>query len=114
MRAALVHLRRREGLTQEQLANRMGITQQAVHKFERYDSDPKLSTIRRYANAVGALIKYDVTPDLGQSVRLAATSPWAAADSTSTIVQIERQQDSKSTPSGSWSETLSDTKPWAV
>ncbi len=75
MRSDLVALRRQAGLTQKQVAERMGITQQAVHKLERYDSDPKLSTVRRYANAVGALIEHRVVPDMGQSVLLAATPP---------------------------------------
>ena len=35
----------------------MGVTQQAVHKLERHDSDPKPSTVRRYANAVGAVVE---------------------------------------------------------
>jgi DNA-binding XRE family transcriptional regulator len=77
MRSELVALRREAGLTQGDVAERMGVTQQAVSKFERYDSDPKLSTVRRYANAVGALVEHRVERDQGQSVVLAsARSAW--------------------------------------
>lgn len=81
MRAELVTLRRDAGLTQGDVAERMGVTQQAVSKFERYDSDPKLSTVRRYANAVGALVEHRVERDQGQSVVLAAArSAWVPVD----------------------------------
>lgn len=76
LKAELVKLRRAAGLTQAQLAERMGVSQQAVHKFERRDSDPKLSTLRRYANAVEAIVDHSVTRDTGQSRSLAALSHW--------------------------------------
>ncbi|MFC7430966.1 MULTISPECIES: helix-turn-helix domain-containing protein [unclassified Agrococcus] len=76
LRQSLVQMRRDAGLTQKQLADRMGITQQAVQKFERYDADPRLSTLRRYANAVGALIFHEIEEDRGQSIDLCAASPW--------------------------------------
>jgi transcriptional regulator with XRE-family HTH domain len=72
----LVAQRRRAGMTQKQVAELLGISQQAITKLERYDSDPKLSSLRRYANAVGAIVEHRVTPDRGQSARLAASSRW--------------------------------------
>jgi len=83
MKAELVRLRRAAGLTQAQVAQIMGVTQQAVQKFERYDSDPKLSTLRRYTNAIGALVEHRVTADVGQSVPLASGGRWDAAVSSS-------------------------------
>lgn len=50
----LVKLRKSHGLTQSDVAMRMGISQPAVADFERYDSNPTLSRIRRYALTVGA------------------------------------------------------------
>ena len=41
------------GLTQEQLAARMGITQQTVANWERGARNPKLATIRKIADALG-------------------------------------------------------------
>jgi transcriptional regulator with XRE-family HTH domain len=76
MRSALIRVRREAGLSQQDVADRLGITQQAVQKMERYDADLKLSTLERYANAVGALVMHRVVVDRGQSVRLAYQSPW--------------------------------------
>lgn len=57
---ALVDLRKKHHLTQETVAERMGVSQPTVAAFERYDANPKLSTIRRYALAVGASIRHEV------------------------------------------------------
>lgn len=56
----LVALRRKHDLTQSVVADRMGVSQPSVAAFERYDANPTLSTIRRYALAVGASIEHDV------------------------------------------------------
>ena len=62
----LVSVRRECGLSQHDVASRLGITQPAVAAFERHDADPKLSTIRRYAHAVGILVGHVVEKDVGQ------------------------------------------------
>ncbi|MEU7483547.1 helix-turn-helix transcriptional regulator [Streptomyces sp. NPDC042319] len=51
---SLVVLRRRRGLTQTQVAERMQTTQSAVSDFERVGGDARYSTLQRYARAVGA------------------------------------------------------------
>lgn len=79
LKAALIRERRKSGLSQKDVADRLGVTQQSIHKFERYDSDPKASTVRRYANAVGALVEHRVNTDIGQSVHLAARNRWVNA-----------------------------------
>lgn len=58
--AELVALRKAKHLSQAEVADVIGVTRTAVTHFERYDSDPKLSTIIRYALAVGARISLDV------------------------------------------------------
>lgn len=78
MRADLVRIRRESGLSQQQIAERMGVTQQAVHKLERYDADPRQSTLQRYANAVGALVEHRVYVDHGQSLYLAEDAGWVS------------------------------------
>lgn len=62
----LVAMRERADLTQQQLADKLGVTQATISAFERYDNDPKLSTIRRYALGVGALVAHLVEPDNGE------------------------------------------------
>lgn len=84
----LVKIRKDQGLSQQDVADRLGITQATVADFERYDNDPKLSTIRRYAHAVEALIVHGVAHDDGQ---LAAGDGWVtitfnAPKSSSTVV----------------------------
>lgn len=64
---ALINLRTSNGISQESVAERMGVTQPAVAAFEREDSNPTLSSIRRYALAVGAKITYDVSSAFNQS-----------------------------------------------
>lgn len=59
----LVRMRVEHHLTQAQVAERMGVSQPTVAAFERYDANPTLSTIRRYAHAVGARIRDEVIDD---------------------------------------------------
>jgi transcriptional regulator with XRE-family HTH domain len=54
--------RRRETMTQKKLAEDLGETVEYVEAFERYDSDPSLSEVRRYALAVGMSIRHVTTP----------------------------------------------------
>jgi transcriptional regulator with XRE-family HTH domain len=64
----LIRVREARGLSQKDVAEALGITQQAVSKFERLDADPRLSTIRQYAHAVGALVAHAVEADNGQRI----------------------------------------------
>ncbi len=50
----LSEARRSAGLTQAEVAGRMGTSQAAVARIESGRSAPKWSTIERYARAVGA------------------------------------------------------------
>ena len=56
----LVLVRKQKGLTQEVIGERMGINTLAVEAFENEDSNPTLSSIRRYALAIGVGINYKV------------------------------------------------------
>lgn len=56
----LVALRKKMGLTQQAVADRMKRDKAAVSNFERLSVDPHLSTIRRYAAAIGASITHEV------------------------------------------------------
>ena len=46
--------RERTGMTQAQLAARLGISQQAVARAERWQSNPTVRFIERWADALGA------------------------------------------------------------
>lgn len=57
---ALVAIREKKGLSQDQVAKKMGISRPGVAQLERRDSNPTLSTVRRYALAMDALITLEV------------------------------------------------------
>lgn len=56
----LVALRRAKGLTQQAVATRMKRDKSVVSRFENLGADPRLSTIRRYARAIGARVEHRV------------------------------------------------------
>ncbi|PQM75233.1 helix-turn-helix transcriptional regulator [Corynebacterium sp. J010B-136] len=61
-RNSLVKIREQRNLSQQQVGEALGLSQSAIAQFERYDSNPTLGTIRRYALAVGASIVMSATP----------------------------------------------------
>lgn len=58
----LVKARQEQGLSQTEIAARMGTSQSAVARFERGDLDARLSTLERYAAAVGHTVDWQVRP----------------------------------------------------
>ncbi|BBX60506.1 hypothetical protein TM48_04615 [Mycobacterium shottsii] len=56
----LVRLRKAKGLSQQDVAERTNRHRSAVCNFERLGHDPHLSTIRRYAAAIGAYVRHEV------------------------------------------------------
>lgn len=54
---ALVTCRKARGLSQKEVAERMGVKQPTVSGFENEGSDPRLSTVQRYARAVDCRVK---------------------------------------------------------
>lgn len=72
--SSLVNLRRSHGLTQKDMAERMGVSQPTVAAFEHYDSNPTMATLQRYAMAVGAVLSTQVIDDCGEGI----PSDWSA------------------------------------
>ena len=64
----LVGLRKEHKLSQQTVAERMGVSQPTVAAFERYDANPTVSSIIRYAMAVDALLDIKVVDDCGEGV----------------------------------------------
>lgn len=55
----LVRIRKARGLSMQDVADELQISRQAVSKIERSNRDPRLSTLIRYAMAIGAHIDLD-------------------------------------------------------
>ena len=59
----LAERRQRLGLTQTQVAARMGTSQSAVARLESGDADIRLSTLERYAAALGHQLELRLTKE---------------------------------------------------
>ena len=58
----LVRARQESELSQTEIAARMGTSQSAVARLESGDLDARLSTIERYAAALGRTVDWQVRP----------------------------------------------------
>jgi predicted transcriptional regulator len=58
----LVRVRRESELSQTEIAARMGTSQSAVARLESGDLDARLSTVERYAAALGRTVNWQVEP----------------------------------------------------
>lgn len=56
----LVTRRLSSGLTVSEVADRMGVDVEFVKNFERYDFNPSLSSLRRYALAIGVTYSHTI------------------------------------------------------
>jgi predicted transcriptional regulator len=61
----LILARRRAGLSQAEVAKRMGTTQSAVARLESGAGSPALRSLRRYAEAVGCQVQLRVLRKAG-------------------------------------------------
>lgn len=76
---ALREARTRSGLTQRELALRLGTTQSAVARAEADAIEPTLTYIRRVATATGQRVVVEVRP-VAPVTRAEARSRWKAVD----------------------------------
>lgn len=75
----LIAARQQRGLKPAELARKMGVDRSVVTRFEAGGTNPTMATINRYAEAVGAMIRYTVEPD---AVRPAGPSTLSTSSST--------------------------------
>lgn len=73
-------VRKQSKISQKQLASEIGTTQSAISDFERGETDPQLSTIQRYARAVGASVKFVIDQPTSNVATL--VSPYTSVQST--------------------------------
>lgn len=76
----LIELRHLRGVNQSQLAKSMGVGQSTVSGFETESTDPRISTLQRYARALNARVKVslEVCGEAG-AWRSAALHSWKAS-----------------------------------
>lgn len=70
----LLSLRRDQEISQSEIARRMGVRQPTVSEFEKATSDPKLSTLQRYARAIDARVRV--------MVAISSRSGWSSPSTT--------------------------------
>ena len=58
----LAEKRKAAGISQRELARRMGTSQPAIARLERGEADPKLSTLARFAAAIGQQVDWRIRP----------------------------------------------------
>ena len=80
----LVSLRKEHKLSQQTVAERMGVSQPTVAAFERYDANPTVSSIIRYAMAVDALLDIKVVDDCGEGV----PATWQMTGAAQTTISV--------------------------
>lgn len=101
---ALVALRRSCSLTQVEVAKRMGVKQPTVSGFETEGSDPRVSTLQRYARAVAA--------ELRMTVHRPPVTAWAPRPNVYYETKVQTGRQAESAPSSrnveAWGSRRSD------
>jgi DNA-binding XRE family transcriptional regulator len=59
----VIEYRVQAGISQTELARRVGVKQPAIARLEAGDHDPSLATLARLAQALGMEFHIDITPD---------------------------------------------------
>lgn len=60
---AILDVRKKAGLTQQQLSEITGITQGDISKLERGNANPSIHTLQRLASGMGMKIKLEFLPN---------------------------------------------------
>lgn len=97
----LVSLRKEHKLSQQTVAERMGVSQPTVAAFERYDANPTVSSIIRYAMAVDALLDIKVVDDCGEGV----PATWQMSGAAQATVRVPTPSRKTQVVADDWSIT---------
>lgn len=77
----LLSAREQAGLTQAEVARRLGTHKSAISRMENHAEDIRLSTLQRYAEAVGCFLSLELRPEseatIPTAVRKVAAEPAA-------------------------------------
>ena len=97
----LVSFRKEHKLSQQTVAERMGVSQPTVAAFERYDANPTVSSIIRYAMAVNALLDIKVVDDCGDGV----PATWQMTGAAQATVRVPAPSRKTQAVTDDWSIT---------
>ena len=97
----LVRLRKEHKLSQQTVAERMGVSQPTVAAFERYDANPTVSSIIRYAMAVNAILDIKVVDDCGEGV----PATWQMTGAAQATVRVPAPSRKTQAVTDDWSIT---------
>ncbi|WP_314975679.1 helix-turn-helix transcriptional regulator [Actinomyces bouchesdurhonensis] len=97
----LVRLRKEHKLSQQTVAERMGVSQPTVAAFERYDANPTVSSIIRYAMAVNAVLDIKVVDDCGGGV----PATWQMTGAAQATVRVPAPSRKAQAVTDDWSIT---------
>ena len=61
----MIDARKRTGLTQQQLAEKTGISQSDISKFETGGGNPSIKTLQRLAAGMGMILHVEFKPATG-------------------------------------------------
>ncbi len=60
---AIIDARKRSGLTQKELSERIGIAQGDISKIEKGNANPSIRTLQRLATGMGMRLKIEFLPE---------------------------------------------------
>ncbi len=72
----LVEARKNKNLTQEQLAEKLYVTRQAISRWERGTAEPDLQTLSRLCNILGVSAEYFINTNSATETVLFKNLPW--------------------------------------
>ncbi|HEU0298065.1 MAG TPA: helix-turn-helix transcriptional regulator [Longimicrobium sp.] len=78
--AMLLAARQEAGLTQVEVARRLGTHKSAISRMENHAEDIRLSTLQRYAEAVGCFLSLELRPESEARIPTALRAVAAASD----------------------------------
>jgi len=77
----LLTARREAGLTQAEVARRLGTHKSAISRMENHAEDIRVSTLQRYAEAVGCFLSLELRPESEATIPRAVRAVAAASES---------------------------------
>lgn len=78
--AMLLAAREQAGLTQAEVARRLGTHKSAISRMENHAEDIRLSTLQRYAQAVGCFLSVELRPESAAAIPTAVRTVAAEAE----------------------------------